>query len=73
MSYNALEKLFGRNQSRVLKLFLHHPQTILSLADVARKAAVKNRAARVAVSDLIKLGILEKARPNGKTKKNKKK
>ncbi|MEK7209591.1 MAG: hypothetical protein AAB670_01560 [Patescibacteria group bacterium] len=75
MSYNVLEKLFGQNQSRVLKFFFHHPQTALSLQEVARKTAVKNKAVRGVINNLVKLGVLEKPKPNGKakTKKNKKK
>lgn len=66
MSYNLLEKLFGRNQARVLKFFFHHPQAALSLGDIARKSGVKNRAARGVINDLVKMGILERMRLNGK-------
>lgn len=70
MAYNKnlLENLFGP-KAKVLKLFFHQPNLVLTEADIGKKSCVKRTLRHRLVADLIKLGVLKKASRNGKKKK----
>ena len=62
---NVLEQLFGL-KAKVLKLFLQHPQLILSTSDIAKRANIKNKELEKIIIFFIRSGILKKINGNGK-------
>lgn len=68
---NLLDQLFGF-KAKVLKLFLQHPQLILSMGDISKRTNIKNKEAEQIILSFIKIGILKKINGNGnrKIKKN---
>ncbi len=68
---NVLEQLFGV-KAKVLKLFLQHPQLILSTSDIAKRVNIKNKELEKIIIFFIRSGILKKINGNGnrKIKKN---
>ncbi len=75
MSYqntNLLENLFGV-KAKLLKLFLQHPQLILSTGDIIKRTNIKKREVKKITLVFVRSGILKKINGNGKKtlKKNK--
>lgn len=66
-----LEQLFG-SKARLLKLFLQHPQLILSTKDITKRTSIKIREVEKIISFFTRSGILKKINGNGykKIKKN---
>ena len=65
-----LEQLFG-SKAKLLKLFLQHPQLVLSTKDIIKRTNIKSREVEKIMIFLVRSGILKKINGNGKTKKNK--
>ncbi|MEK7629548.1 MAG: hypothetical protein AAB394_03410 [Patescibacteria group bacterium] len=64
-SNNILEQLFGV-KAKLLKLFLQHPQLILSMKDIVKRTGIKKREAEKLILFFTKSGILKKINGNGK-------
>ncbi|MBI2465783.1 MAG: hypothetical protein HYV66_00960 [Candidatus Sungbacteria bacterium] len=67
---NLLENLFG-STAKVFRMFFQHPQLMLSVEDIGRKAGLKKREAESIIADLVKFGVLKKVNGHGQKKKNK--
>ncbi|MDP3800160.1 MAG: hypothetical protein Q8Q90_01930 [bacterium] len=62
---NLLENLLGV-KAKVLKLFLQHPQLILSTKDIIKRTGIKSRESGKVILFFTKFGILKKINGNGK-------
>ncbi|MDP3764775.1 MAG: hypothetical protein Q8Q95_04110 [bacterium] len=62
-SNNLLEQLFGV-KAKVLKLFLQHPQLVLSVGDITKRTNIKKAETKKLVFYFIKMGFLKKSNGN---------
>lgn len=68
----VLERIFGsKPMAKLMKLFLHNQQLVLSARDISKRIGAKERECGKVIKELVKIGILEKAILNIK-KANKK-
>lgn len=71
-SKSILESIFG-SKAKILELFFQHPQLMLSIEDICKKAGIKIREGKRIVTDFTRLGVLKKVNSHDKKTKTKKK
>ena len=72
MSDKIMGELFGsKTKARILKLFLHSPNLVLSPQEIGARIGAKKQEVKKSLASLIKLDIITSSKRNGKNQKKK--